>query len=522
MNLMELFITIGADDQASEKISGITKAVGSGLKTAAKVGAAAVAAVSTGAVALGTAFANGAMQVAAYGDNIDKMSQKMGLSAQAYQEWDFILQHSGASIDSMQRGMMTLTQAAENGSDAFEALGLSQEDVASMSQDELFSAVIAGLQGVDDAGQRAVLAQKLLGGAAKELGPLLNTSAEDTEAMRQQVHELGGVMSDEAVKASAQFQDSLQNMKTALNGAKTQMLSQFLPSMSKVMDGLSALFSGDKGGIEMIANGVKEFTAQIQEIVPELIEAATAILEPVIGAIAEVLPDLIVTLLPVLIEGASKIVIALAEKIPDILGAIWTALGSVGQQLWSVLGGIFGNVGDWFREKFEAAKDAIRGVFQNIGEFFKSVWGDIKSAFTDLGTTIGDAISGAVKAGINGIIGAAENIVNGAINLINGAIELINSIPGVSIDTITPVNFPRLAIGMDRVPYNDFPALLHKDETVLTPREADEWRRGESSKVINFSPTINISGAVEDPRQTAEELMYEMKAILDREAAAYA
>ena len=394
--LMDLFITIGVEDDASNKIAGITKNIGSGLAKAAKIGVAAVAAVGTGAVALGTAFANGAMQVAAYGDNIDKMSQKMGLSAEAYQEWDFILQHSGASIDSMQRGMMTLTQAAENGSDAFAELGLSQEDIAGMSQDKLFAATISGLQGIEDEGQRAVLAQKLLGASAKELGPLLNTSAEDTEAMRQQVHELGGVMSDEAVKASAQFQDSLQNMKTALNGVKMNMMTQFLPSMSKVTDGLAKLFSGDSGGINMITEGIKEFTSQIQAIVPDLIEAATAILEPVIAAIAEVLPDLIVELLPVVLEGLTKIIVALAGKLPEILAALWEALKSIGTQLWPVLEETFAGVGGWFKEKFDAAWAAIKGAFDELGitEFFGNVWGWISGAFSAVGTwftsTFGD------------------------------------------------------------------------------------------------------------------------------------
>ena len=39
--------------------------------------------------------------VAAYGDNIDKMSQKMGMSAEAYQEWDAVMQHSGTSMEAM-------------------------------------------------------------------------------------------------------------------------------------------------------------------------------------------------------------------------------------------------------------------------------------------------------------------------------------------------------------------------------------------------------------------------------------
>ena len=53
MNLFELFVKIGVDDQASGKISKIAQGLGNGLKTAAKVGVAAVGAASTAIIALG-------------------------------------------------------------------------------------------------------------------------------------------------------------------------------------------------------------------------------------------------------------------------------------------------------------------------------------------------------------------------------------------------------------------------------------------------------------------------------------
>lgn len=47
MNLFELFIKLGVEDQVSEKIKTISEKLGNGLKTAAAVGTAAVAAAST-------------------------------------------------------------------------------------------------------------------------------------------------------------------------------------------------------------------------------------------------------------------------------------------------------------------------------------------------------------------------------------------------------------------------------------------------------------------------------------------
>ena len=84
--------------------------------------------------------------------------------------------------------MKTLANAATTNSAAFKELGISQKDLANMSQEQLFEATIAGLQNVEDTTQRTYLAGKLLGKGATELGALLNTSAEETQAMRDRVH----------------------------------------------------------------------------------------------------------------------------------------------------------------------------------------------------------------------------------------------------------------------------------------------------------------------------------------------
>lgn len=52
MNLFELFVKIGVDDQASDKISTLSSKLGNGLKTAAKIGTAAVTTAAAGITAL--------------------------------------------------------------------------------------------------------------------------------------------------------------------------------------------------------------------------------------------------------------------------------------------------------------------------------------------------------------------------------------------------------------------------------------------------------------------------------------
>lgn len=294
-----------------------------------KVGAAAIGAVVTETTALSAALVKGVGDLAEYGDHIDKQSQKMNMSAQAYQEWDAIMQHSGTSIDSMQMSMKTLANAAESGNDAFGLLGMSLEDVQRMSSEELFKATITALQNVESDTQRTYIAGQLLGRGATELGALLNTSAEDTEKMRQRVHELGGVMSDEAVKAAAAYQDSLQDMKTSMSGLTRGITSEFLPSFTEVMDGLTSIFAGEDGGADKVSKGIDDILGNISSAVTKL--------KPVVSKIGGVIASAVKENAPKLIKEGTKIlgdvVVGVVQNLPDILSTIGDVVGTIGGTL---------------------------------------------------------------------------------------------------------------------------------------------------------------------------------------------
>lgn len=317
----------GAGEKAGSQASkSFGSSFGNGLKTVAKVGGAAFMAVGTAAAGATVALVNSAGEVASYGDQIDKNSQKMGISAQAYQEWDFILQHSGSSIDSMSRGMMTLSKQAESGNASFEALGITQEQIASMSKEDLFAATIQGLQQMEEGMERDAVASQLFGGSAKELGPLLNTSAEDTEAMRQQVHELGGVMSNEAVANAAAYQDSLQNLQTAGDGLKNSLVGSMLPGITTVMDGLTGLATGSEGASEQITQGVQMSVQAFNQMLPMLLQVVSGIAMGLLEAAPEILTSLgtgiltaIPTILPVIMEVVSSLVQTFISLLPQML-----------------------------------------------------------------------------------------------------------------------------------------------------------------------------------------------------------
>jgi phage-related protein len=331
MNVFELFAKLGLDTSEYEKeLEGAeTKGAkfGAGLKTAAGVTATGIATVTAATVAGAKAFVEGAADVASFGDRIDKMSQKMNMSAEAFQEWDFVMQHAGTSIDSMQASIKTLSNAAESNSDAFERLGITEEQIASMSGEELFASTITALQGVTDETERTYLAGQLLGRGATELGPLLNMSSEELEEMKQQAHELGGVMSDDAVKAAAGFQDSLQNVQTSISGLKNNMLADFLPAFSTTMDGLANIFSGTdvEGGLTQIEEGIKGIADNIVAKAPEIFAIGGSILEALVGSITSNLPTLLGAAVPVM----AQLITTILDYTPSIIDAAFTLINSV-------------------------------------------------------------------------------------------------------------------------------------------------------------------------------------------------
>lgn len=332
MNLFDLFATLSLDSSgytegladAETQGQSFGNSITTGLATAARVGAVAVAATTTAVIGASTAFVNGVTDVAMYGDEIDKTSQRLGLSTTAFQEWDYVLNIAGTSMQSMQIGMKTLTNQideAKNGSEdaqeKFAQLGISLEDLNTMSREEIFEQAIYGFQGMADSTERAALANDLFGRSGQELTPLFNMTAEETQGLIEQANEYGMVMSEDAVAASAAFKDSLTTLQGTLTGVKNNLLSEFLPSFSTVMDGLSAIFAGDDSGLEVVRQGVSDFADKMNEVMPMFLEIG--------GEIVGVLGDALVQNLPTIIStGATvmnKLVQGLIQNLPALISA---------------------------------------------------------------------------------------------------------------------------------------------------------------------------------------------------------
>lgn len=78
--------------------------------------------------------------------------------------------------------------------------------------------------------------------------------------------------------------------------------------------------------------------------------------------------------------------------------------------------------------------------------------------------------------------------------------------------SINPRGF---ATGLYSVPYDNFPALLHRNETVLTRAQADEYRKGGSGGAESKQDVynINIQSTAESPSETAAYIKQAMRTL---------
>ena len=353
---LSLDVGLQLDDSSIDafkgKLSGALGSVGSALKSGISAVGSVVSAVGGAAQAAGQEIFDLAQNCAAAGDKIDKQSQALGLSREAYQEWDYILSQNGTSIDSMGTALKTLNgvvdDAGTGSASAAEKLarvGLSLEDIEGKSREEVFEMVITGLQGIEDESQKAAIANDLLGKASVNMAALLNGSAEGVEALKENAHNMGIILEDEAVNASVAFTDSMDNLTRSFGTFKNKVGAEFLPGITGITDGLTDLMSGNyEEGIESIKSGISGIVESLgttlqkgveivgdllPTLLPALGEAVVQLLQGVMGVLtenAQILADTVVELvtmlalfivenLPLLVETAIELVCALAEGI---------------------------------------------------------------------------------------------------------------------------------------------------------------------------------------------------------------
>lgn len=426
-----------------EETATVSDTLSGAFKKVSVVGAAAGAAVS----AVGAFCAESAKKIkeladqsAAAGDKIDKQSQRLGMSAQAYQEWDFILSQNGGSVDILSTGVNKLNNLlddARNGSksatETFSKLGLSFEELNAMNSEQRFEAIIAALQGMENVSERNAVANDILGKSYVDIIPLLNSTAEGTEELKNRAHETGMIMSDEAVSAAVHYTDAMDVLNRTVTGLTNEFGAKLLPGLTEVAQGITDMASGVEGGSERVANGIEMMVGAFSDAAPDIIDIITQMaedgediapemIETIISAILDLLPHLAVTaqnIIPALLEGIIAALPELGEGAGEIVAGLLTAIiellpmlsdGAI-QMVLALVQGISNSVPELIPAAVKAADAFIKGVLNML-------------------PTIIDVAMELIIALYNGIIAALPELVKVCPTLmIRLASALINAIP---------------------------------------------------------------------------------------------
>lgn len=399
------------------------------------VGGGAAVLAGSAAVAAGAMVA-GAKGVAEYGDNIDKMSQKIGISAEEYQKWSYVMARAGTNVDVMKAGMKTLSAQAESNSEAFHKLGISQEEAAKMSQAELFQKTVETLSGMEAGAERTALASKLLGKAGSEMGPLFN---EGTDAIREQMQmaeEYGMIMSDEMVAASATFQDSMETLGRTMGGLKNNLLGELLPAMTEITDGLAGIFSGNtEEGVEQISQGLQDLVGKIADAVPQVLEVGGQLIMALGQAIIEHTPELLENTASMMMDFGAKIMEAAPEMIADgielisslasgVLENAPTAIESAGEVLRQVIAKILEHLPQMLDSGVQLLGQVAQGILNNLPAILSAILNVITSLLAEITSHLPELL----QKGIELIGQLAAGLINAIPDAVRGMGQVLEDL----------------------------------------------------------------------------------------------
>lgn len=228
-----------------------------------------------------------AFKVSQLGDEIDKNSQRVGLSAKNYQKWAYVLERCGIEIGTLKTAMRSMMQLSQQSNNLkyFQQLGI--EDPTALSQEALFGKVVEGLQKIEDPTERLRVSMKTLGRSAAELAPLLGTSADEVSKLAKQYDLLGATMSDTLVKNSAALQDAVTDLKVAWQGLKNSLASNLVPILTNVVNKITVFVAkiniivraimGIEWSVSDISDSVSEATNNTAEFSNEVKKLKTLI-----------------------------------------------------------------------------------------------------------------------------------------------------------------------------------------------------------------------------------------------------
>jgi lambda family phage tail tape measure protein len=242
--------------------------------------------IGMAAGAVGSAVISGALlqQLRGIVDGIDALndvSDATGSSVEKISALEDVALRTGASLETVESAMLKLNQAlkgAKEGDDtdrALKQIGLSAKELRDIDPADAVKVVSDALANFADDGNKARLVQELFGKSAKELAPFLKDLADRTSLL--------GTVTKEQAKEAERFNLQLSELHANSVQAGRSMVSDLLPALNKIIEGMrtaSSVFGGFFKGLAALnplegvydnaIDGLKAYRAELDTIEPKL------------------------------------------------------------------------------------------------------------------------------------------------------------------------------------------------------------------------------------------------------------
>lgn len=249
--------------------------------------------------------------------------------------------------------------------------------------------------------------------------------------------------------------------------------------------------------IPVVKNIITLFSQTIQQVMPIVSQVFTSVASavmPVVQAIASAIQ----MALPVVQMVITTVVSAVSAVLPQ-LSAIFTEVGAkVAQVITTVVVPVINTLSGIF-QKLAPVVSEIIGVVVSV---LSGAW-DVISPILDLAMTtfelvwsVLDPVLSAIADAIVwvwDIIGPVIDKIASGLSMVGDAIGGVADFVGKGLDTIG--SWFGFAYGKDRVPYDNYPAMLHQGERVLTRNQADQYDRLTSTRGMGSSSGIPKASA---------------------------
>jgi hypothetical protein len=178
-------------------------------------------------------------------EHIEKMSQRVGVSAEDLSTLTYAAELSGTEIGvfekAIQRASRNIDDASRgigDGKIAFDELGITVVDLNGdlLDADEVMKDVSDRFETMPDGTKKTALALKIFGRAGADLIPMLNGGSDGLNRMQQEARDLGLEISTNTAKQAADLKDDMLRLNSTFTGIATKLTAATLPALNQFTD----------------------------------------------------------------------------------------------------------------------------------------------------------------------------------------------------------------------------------------------------------------------------------------------